>query len=360
MITPALLLLLGLQAPGPGPAPEEGQEALVALEGPFVPQYDEALARLEGGQLEEAAGKAARLSLVDTATQRRHELARATGRLSERFLGGLLPKIGLERRSAAQRAAAKHLEGVARFRLGEVDAAEQAFQAARGIAAGDTGVAACDGLAMLDLEVAERHFAAIPEVQGVTQNALAPNFRSSQDETQEDPLPLARQAYLDARGHLVERLRADWSDPDARANVELIQRRLKRLDEIEQERRQEEGQERSDDSSSENESNDSSDSSDQGSESQDEREEQEQKPEDSTDEQSENDGESQEGEDEPEESEEQAEGGEGEEDSEPEERLLTKEEQQRLLEQLRRHNLKGQELREQLARLRARGTDKDW
>lgn len=351
--------------PGSSATPEAASELppLEPLEGRFAELYDEALEQLSAGDAHAAALRAARLALPDAPTRWHDRLRLRTGGLSERVLAPVNPALralGWAPRTREQRAAARHLEGLALHGAGNADGAEAAWQAARGLASGPAALAACDALAGVDLARAEELYQQIPEVQGVTQNALAPNFRASTDETQEDPLPLAREAYLEARAHLVDRLRADWRDANARANAELVQRRMRRLDEIEQERRQEEGQERSDENSSENESSDSSDSSDQGSETSDEQQEQEQKPEDSTDQESEGEGDSQEGEEEPQDEQEQAEGGEGEEDAEPQERLLTKEEQQRLLDQLRRHNLKGQELREQLARLRARGTDKDW
>lgn len=383
-MTLALLLLLVAQAAPPAPAPQattldstpsaplapggpasgEEESAPAPLEGPFQKLYEEAVAELAQGGITEAATTAARLAVPDAPTLWHEDLRRTTGGLSERLFRPAAPTLralGWAPRSRGQRAAARHLEGLARHRDGDVDGAEAAWQAARGLSSGPAALAACDALAAVDLAAAEELFQQIPEVQGVTQNALAPNFRSSSNETQEDPLPPARAKYLEARAHLVDRLRADWRDADARANAELVQRRLRRLDEIEQERRQEEGQERSDEDSSENESSDSSDSSDQGSETSDEQEQQDQEPEDSQDQDSEGEGDSQDGEEEPQDEQEEAEGGdEGEEDAEPQERLLTKEEQQRLLDQLRRHNLKGQELREQLARLRARGTDKDW
>lgn len=56
---------------------------------------------------------------------------------------------------------------------------------------------------------------------------------------EEDPLAKARASYLAARTRLVERLRLDGGDDDARANVELVQRRLRELDEIEKKREEE-------------------------------------------------------------------------------------------------------------------------
>ena len=56
------------------------------------------------------------------------------------------------------------------------------------------------------------------------------------------PLELARAAYQRARTALTERLRADWRDVDTRANLELIQRRLKELDDIERQREEQQQQ----------------------------------------------------------------------------------------------------------------------
>ncbi len=351
-----------------GPA-ESAQEIVLSWEGSYLDGFDEACAAFEDGRDLEAAALAERLAQENKASLRRRSWQARTRGFSERlFFRESSPLAGWvdPGRSRVQQSAARNLEGLAHHKRGALEEAEEAWQAARGLAIGRGSLAACDGLGLLDLELAEKYFVQIPEVQGKSNNPMAPNFtvppaatQGADEEEAPDPLSLARESYLAAREHLVERLRVDWRNEDTRANVELIQKRLHRLDEIEEERRQEDGQERSDDQSQDSEAEDSNDSSDEGSEnSEDEPQESDQQKESEGD--PEGEGDPQENEEDSEDPEQQPEEGDGEEQAEPEERLLTKEEQQRLLDQLRRHNEKGEELRERLARLRARSTDKDW
>jgi hypothetical protein len=348
---------------------EPAQEITQSFEGPFVDGFDQACAAFEDGRGLEAVALARRLAQENKASLRRRSWQATTRGLSERlFFRESSPLAGWvdPGRSRVQQSAARNLEGLAHHKRGALEAAEEAWQVARGLAIGRGSLAACDGLGLLDLELAEEYFAQIPEVQGKTNNPMAPNFTAPAPSTQgtdeeeaPDPLSLARESYLAAREHLVERLRVNWRNEDTRANVELIQKRLHSLDDIEAERRQEDGQERSDDQSQDSEAEDSNDSSDEGSENpEDEPQESDQQKESEGD--PEGEGDPQENEEDSDDPEEQPEEGDGEEQAEPEERLLTKEEQQRLLDQLRRHNEKGEELRERLARLRARSTDKDW
>lgn len=333
-------------------------------EGAFSQGFAQACAALEDGRSLDAADLARRLGQENEAGLRRRSWRSKTNGVSERLF--FSPSSPLFRwldpgRSPKQQSVARHLEGLAHYTRGALDEAEDAWQSARGFGSGAGSLAACDGLASLDLEVAEEQFAQIPEVQGQTNNALAPNFTApppatgADGEEAPDPLALARESYLLAREHLIERLRVEWRNADARANVELIQKRLHRLDEIEEERKQEDGQERSDDESQDEEAENSDDSSDEGSEKSDDEPQESDEQKDS-----EGDGDPKDDEEDPSDPEEQTEDGEGEEEAEPEERLLTREEQQRLLDELRRHNEKGQKLREQLARMRSRSTDKDW
>jgi hypothetical protein len=87
----------------------------------------------------------------------------------------------------------------------------------------------------------ERRHREIPEVSGTPAPPQAGTPLAPGEEPP-DPLPLARAHYLAARAELVARLRADWRDPDTRANLELIQRRLRELDQIEEQRKQQEEQ----------------------------------------------------------------------------------------------------------------------
>lgn len=57
-----------------------------------------------------------------------------------------------------------------------------------------------------------------------------------------DTLPAAKQSYLQARELLADRVRLDWRDEDARANLEFVQRRLDELAEIEANREEADSQ----------------------------------------------------------------------------------------------------------------------
>lgn len=102
------------------------------------------------------------------------------------------------------------------------------------------------------LQDGERLRATIPEIAGDAAGGAQPMLAPpgpgglpgapptpgapGQDAPQTDPLQAARTAYLAARELLVQRLRSDWRDADTRANLELVQRRLRELDEIERQR----------------------------------------------------------------------------------------------------------------------------
>lgn len=109
--------------------------------------------------------------------------------------------------------------------------AEEAFQSARGLwPHGTLVLEATYDLGLAALLEGEAWRARIPELGGQPPAAASP------DEEPPDPLEQARAHYLRARAALVERLRLDWRDADTRANVELVQRRLRELDEIERQR----------------------------------------------------------------------------------------------------------------------------
>lgn len=191
----------------------------------------------------------------------------------------------------------------------------------------------------------------------------------------EDPIETARAAYRAARSGFLERLRADWSDPDTRANLELIQRRMRELDELERQREEEQPQDPD--------SEQPGDPSSEGQESEDPQDPQQQEPS--------QDGASGERPDEPPDGEppppepdagqeppEESEGqppepqeGAGEEPrpepadeaapaGEPEERLLTREEVQRLLDRLADIEQEARALREALRAARRVPVPRDW
>lgn len=123
-------------------------------------------------------------------------------------------------------------------------AAREAFSAARALAGpGELRLDATYDLGALELLHAEEVRATIPEVSGAAPNPGAPPpglpGPGQPPQPASDPLPEARALYQAARGWLVERLRLDWQDEDTRANLELVQRRLRELEEIEKAREQE-------------------------------------------------------------------------------------------------------------------------
>jgi len=154
-----------------------------------------------------------------------------------------------------------------------------------------------------------------------------------------DPLERARAAYLGAKEHLLERLRADWRDEDTRANLELIQRRLAELDRIQEEREQQQ-QEQEQQQDEEGEKGEGEEGEQQ--ESDEESEGDESSEDDPSESDSEGNPEQQEPqggppqEQETQETQPPEEGGEAQqaESTEPEERLLTREEVMRLLDRL--------------------------
>ncbi|MEL6712293.1 MAG: VWA domain-containing protein [Planctomycetota bacterium] len=243
--------------------------------------------------------------------------------------------------------------------------------------------AALEALGDVDLLVGEALRAALPEVQGTAGLPSPPGGGGGDDENAD--LEAARAAYLAARGRYVECFAAGDASGDARANSELCVRRLEELDRIEQQR--EEQDEQQQDSESDQESDDSeSEESEDDSEEKDEPNEREQDPESGEDSEErdpeEPDPDEQPPEDEPEDPEEQPEdpeSGEDESDTkdspeeEPapedapaeapesiEEKRMTLEELERLLDRNREYQELGEERRRQVARQRRIPTQRDW
>jgi len=257
---------------------------------------------------------------------------------------------------------------------GRLERAVRAFERARA-AGGGASLDAVYDLGTLDLEIAESIRATIPEISGGPPPPPPSDKDAAGGKDDRDPLELARAAYLAAREDLVERLRMGGGE-DARANVELVIRRLRELDELERQR--EEQQEQQDDQSEgdpsedpqenegsedqeqdpseseEQEGEDESESEDPSEEEPEQTEEQEDDPEEESDEQPE---------EEPEEApEEEQEGEEEEAEDEPaeEERLMTAEERSRILERNREYQENGEELRRILRMGRKVPARRDW
>ena len=138
----------------------------------------------------------------------------------------------------ALRAEFRYAQGVVRDGAGAHGPAVQAFASARALAGpGELRVAATYNQGTAELLAAEEKrletFKALQDPAGAGAAAQGSGA---------DPLAVLRQAYLGARATLVERLRADFADPDTRANLELIQRRLRELDELERQKEEQEQQ----------------------------------------------------------------------------------------------------------------------
>ena len=232
----ALLLLGLLPLPQGAPVPADAAPA----DAPAVPAAErlrEVPGRMRALAERLGAGDAAlALSLADQLLAEAEELA-----LPERTRAELHFARGLALAALAEEGAAvqggEDLPGTDRL------AATDAFQSARALAGpGALRLDATYDAGTVHLLEAERLRATIPEIAGAAgaPPPLPPPSGSSGAPAAQppDPLPLARAAYLAARAVRVERLRADWRDPDTRANLELVQRRLRELDALEEERRQ--------------------------------------------------------------------------------------------------------------------------
>jgi hypothetical protein len=123
----------------------------------------------------------------------------------------------------------------------EREPARECFERSRADGASELRLSSMYNLGSLALEQGEEWYHKLPEVSGKPA-APAPPPPTAAVQGQPpgpDPLAEARKSYLAARERFVERLRAQWNDADTRADVELVQRRLKRLDEIEKKRKEE-------------------------------------------------------------------------------------------------------------------------
>jgi Ca-activated chloride channel family protein len=184
----------------------------------------------------------------------------------------------------------------------------------------------------------------------------------AQPEEPPDPLELARGFYERSLEHFVERLRIDWRDEDTAANVELIQRRLRELDEIEQQREEQEQQQEQEQEGEEPQENEEQDSDEQ-----EESEQGEPSEQDPNEQQEPQDGEPEDPSEE-EQQEPEPQDGEGEESAppqdpppgEPEERVLTREEVMRLLDQLEQIEQEAEKIQERLRDRNRVPVKRDW
>ncbi|MEM9800555.1 MAG: hypothetical protein AAGA20_09525 [Planctomycetota bacterium] len=363
---------------------------------PWNGSLRDGLAQIEAladeGAFDDAIETADRVVAPDGLARARRWLERATRGASESALAPItsgLDAIGVDALSDADRAEVEFARGLVLLRStqvapvdgGDAEAAEDAagryrraidaFERARA-AGGDARLDAVYNLGTLDLLQAEAIRATIPEISGESGAMPMPGA----EKNDEDPVDLARRAYLAARVHFIERLQLE-GEADARANVELVLRRLRELDDIERQR--EEEQQQQDQQEGEPQEDSGEQSEEQQDQQQDENQEQqdsdgeseseegEQDPSDEASEGEEEEAEPQEGEEEEAAAEEQGEDeeeapddeseGEGE---EADEKVLTAEEIKRFLEQNREYQENGEKLRRLLRLRRKIPTRRDW
>ena len=346
-----------------------------------------------GGRVEAALSIADQMLAPGGAAQLRERLNGATRGVSESVLSpitSVLDLVGVSALQPSDRAeieyarAAALLAGAAKGEEnapGLLERAEKALGRARGAAPGDVRRSAVYNQGTLDLMGAEAVRGTIPEIAGTggAGPTAPPNPSPQGAEEAPDPLDVARALYLQARAHFVEYL-TEGEGEDAAANVELAIRRLRELDEIAKQREQqkqdqepsedgeesEEGEQEPSDDEQENKDDQKSDQEP----SEDEQDSEEQGEDDPSEGDSEEDSEDK-SKEEPEEPEEEGEPEgeeeEGEQEGEPkpgeeeiEEITMTAEEFQRLLEQNKKHQERGEEIRRMRRMSRKIPAKKDW
>jgi hypothetical protein len=302
-------------------------------------------------------------------------LERHTGKLGARasaWARGVLPALGFELRTSDQQALVHYALGCLQSEQGMREEAQASFETTTFMTPGPARLDATYNLGCLDLQAGEILFDKIPEVHGRTRSAMSPGFMPGQkglnpDEEEPDYLKLARASYTAALEDFTERLKLDWRDADTRANVEWIMGRMDELDRIEEERKSDEGQGQAQDDPSAGEGEQEENKSDAGEKGADSKEEQEPQDQQDSQEKSEQDESKEQGQtqDRQEESADdnssQKQGEpEGEPETKPEERILTEEEIKRLLEQLKKHDAAGVDMRKRVESRQRNRSKKDW
>jgi len=283
--------------------------------------------------------------------------------------------------SEEERAEALYTVGVARQRAGERREAIEAFLSARDLAGpGELRLDAVYDVAANLLLEAEDARQQIPEVSGQQPQGASPvpglpapgqAAPAGGGEQGPDPLDVAEAAYRAARSAHLDRLRLDAADPDTRANLELIQRRLRELEEIRKQREQrqedrenqqpDENQQKGDDQQqSDDQQQDDQQQDEQGQKSEDQQDQQDQQEQDSEDQQDQQEQQQQPKPEPEQESEQDQERQAQPNPAEQEEQLMSREEIQRLLDQLRDIEAQAEAVRQALAERRRVPVKKDW
>ncbi len=365
------IVTLSFLAPVVLPAPEAG----------FKSELERVEALCEAGEFEESLAASEALLRASWLDEWRRELELDGSWLLAPLLDiadPWLDRFDFGGASANERAAAYYARGLVLHRreLELPASAEEAAQAPdetprasfeRAIAlAAETGIRAdaSYNIGTLALLAGEAWRQQIPEISGqAAAPAMGAPHAAGAEEEAPDPLEEARKAYLEAKALLSVRLQLDWRDPDTRANMELVLRRLKELDEIEKQREeQEDEQQDQQDQQDEQKPEDSDQDKDK-----DQEQDQEQDGEDAEEPQAPEDEEPKDEpeQDEPQEPESEPEPPEpSESEAEPQEQqqeqFLTREEVQRLLDKLKAHEEEGEEQRAKQRRAGRRKTRRDW
>lgn len=272
--------------------------------------------------------------------------------------GPILDAVGLARLSDPERATIHHARGVllAQSADGQRLAAVEAFERARSLAGpGELRLDATYDAGWTWLAEGEALRAKIPEISGAAPPAPGP---AGAEPPAPDPLGLAQTAYLQARGRFVDRIQLEASDADTRANLELVQRRLRELAEIEKKREEKKKQEQQQKDEQDQQKDPKKDDQQKDDEKKDAEEKPDEKPkpdEKKPDEKPPKDS--------PEEQKEPSEPKDPEKDASPKpskEELLTREEVMRLLDILKNREEEGKKLLEQLRAARRVAVKKDW
>ncbi|MCC6408477.1 MAG: hypothetical protein IT453_15045 [Planctomycetes bacterium] len=280
------------------------------------------------------------------------------------------------------RAEVHYAAGVAEDRGGNPAAAAARFQTALALAGpGSLRLEAGYNVGAIALGLAER----LREAQKQAPQPGPPGAPGPQGSgiPGGEPLDQLESAYRAAKQELVLRLRADWHDEDTRANLELIQRRLREIEKQREQQKQQQQQQQKQDSKQDSKDEDPNQKDPQKSDPQQDQKDPKDQPSSSNEErkdpseqQDPKEGEPKDGEQQdPTQSDQQKpeqQPGEQQPDpkdtkdpkdappAKPEERVMTREEILRLLSQLEEIEKEGQAVRARLQRSRRASAEKDW
>ncbi len=193
-------------------------------------------------ELEPYAGslRDARAALIEASESARHDDA-------QRLCKQILAHRELAAQPESMRAEVAYAVGTAYGFAGELKSALEHLRRAQGLAgSSELGRDALYEAGTLLLLHAEELRKLVPEIAqklglpAAPQTGFAPQQNGAAPQI--DALDVARRAYLDARTELAQRWRIEPGERDTRANLELLQRRLRELDELAKQREDEQQQ----------------------------------------------------------------------------------------------------------------------